>query len=357
MRTIYLIRHGRALQPECGRRCIGRTDLPLSPEGEGQAEALKTWLESHPAAVYASPLARARDTAERMADGRSVTVLDALQEVYVSLWEGLTFGEIRPRWPERYAERGLHLASCAPPEGESFLAGGTRLMNALQAILRETEGDVAVVSHSGVICGLICILLPMDPDALMTLPQPCGGVTTLRENGGRMEVVSVGVMPALVPSDEDIRRWHCRQGTPEAVIAHEEAVARRALLLAEPSGAQVNQPLLRAACLLHDLCRASGRSHPAEAAKALRAEGYPALADNVARHHDLGEAPCAEAELLYLADKLTEGTEPVTLEARFRRARAKCRTPEALNAWQARYDQARALERRYTQNIKGEAQP
>lgn len=294
---------------------------------------MRHWLEMHPAAVYASPLARARDTAVRMADGRSVTVLDALQEVDVGLWEGLTFEEIRLRWPGLYAERGLHLASCAPPGGESFLAGGTRLMHALQAILRETAGDVAVVSHSGVLRGLVCRLLPMDPDALMTLPQPCGGVTTLRENSGSMEVVSVGVMPSLVPPDADIRRWHRRQGTPEQVIAHEEAVARRALLIAEQSGAQINQPLLRAACLLHDLCRVTGRSHPAEAAKALRAEGYPALADIVAQHHDLGEASCPEAELLYLVDKLTEGTEPVTMEARFLRAREKCRTPEAIAAW------------------------
>ena len=354
---IYLIRHGRALQPEGGRRCIGRTDLPLSPEGEGQAEALQAWLAAHSARVYASPLARARDTAVRMADGRSVTVLDALREVDVGLWEGLTFEEIRLRWPEWYAARGAHLASCAPPEGESLLAGGQRLMDALQAILRETEGDVALVCHSGVIRGLVCRLLPMDPDALMTLPQPCGGITTLREDGGRLSVVSVGMMPAPVPEDADICRWHCRQDTPEEVIAHEEAVARRALLMAEQSGIPVNRPLLRAACLLHDLCRTAGRSHPAEAARALRAEGYPALADIIARHHDLGDNSCAEAELLYLADKLTEGTEPVTLETRFRRAREKCRTPEALAAWQARYDQALSLARRYTPNIKGDAQP
>lgn len=357
MRRIYLIRHGRALQPEGGRRCIGRTDLPLSPEGEEQAEALKIWLETHPAAVYASPLARARDTAQRMANGRSVTVLDALREVDVGLWEGLTFDEIRLRWPERYAQRGCHLAGSAPPEGESFLQGGRRLTDAVQAILRKAEGDVALVSHSGVIRGLVCRMLPMDPDALMALPQPCGGVTELREEGGRLTVISVGVMPSPTPADADIRRWHLRHGTPEAVIAHEEAVARRALCLAEQSGARVNQPLLRAACLLHDLCRTVGRSHPAEAARALRAEGYPVLAEIVAQHHDLVEAPCAEAELLFLADKLTEGTEPVTLEARFRRAREKCRTPEALAAWQARYDQALALERRYTHHIKGDAQP
>ncbi|MGN1019397.1 MAG: histidine phosphatase family protein [Aristaeellaceae bacterium] len=357
MRTIYLIRHGRALQREGVRRCIGRTDLPLSPEGEGQAEALAIWLEAHPARVYASPLARARDTALRMAGSRGVTVLDALAEVDVGLWEGLTFEEIRLRWPEHYAERGLHLASCAPPEGESFLEGGARLMNALEGILRDTEGDVALVSHSGVIRGLLCRLMPMDPDALMTLPQPCGGVTTLREEAGSLTVVSVGVMPSPVPPDADIRRWHRRQETPEQVVAHEEAVTRRALLLSEQSGAPVNQPLLRAACLLHDLCRTAGRSHPAEAANALRAEGYPALADIVARHHDLGDAPCPEAELLYLADKLTGGTEPVTLEERFRRAREKCRTPEALAAWQARYDQALALERRYTHHSKGDAQP
>lgn len=93
--------------------------------------------------------------------------------------------------------------------------------------------------------------------------------------------------------------------------------------------------------------RAVGREHPQKAAQKLNASGYPLLADIISHHHDLGSMPSSEAEILYLADKLTQGTFPVTLEARFARSKAKCSTPQALAAWQSRYTVALALERKY----------
>lgn len=109
----------------------------------------------------------------------------------------------------------------------------------------------------------------------------------------------------------------------------------------------MDRELLAAACLLHDLCRTAGHSHPRKAAALLAAEGWPRLANAVGRHHDLGEAPPSEAELLYLADKLLAGTELVTIQTRFENARKKCDGPAAVQAWQRRYDDTLRMAEKY----------
>lgn len=134
-----------------------------------------------------------------------------------------------------------------------------------------------------------------------------------------------------------------RMGTPELVRAHCHAVAERAARLAANSPESVDLSLLECACLLHDLCRAAGWEHPAQAAAVLTEAGYPELAEIVRQHHDLEPAPCVEAQILYLADKLVLGMRPVTLAERFEGAWTKCAGEEALAAWQKRYEDAKAL--------------
>jgi len=123
------------------------------------------------------------------------------------------------------------------------------------------------------------------------------------------------------------------------VIAHGEAVAVCARELAEQLSVPVDIALLEAACRLHDIARGQP-DHARAGADLLLREGYPELAAVMAAHHDLPEAAPPEAALLYLADKLVRGTERVTLEERFAASREKCRTPEALAAWQRRRDRA-----------------
>ena len=145
------------------------------------------------------------------------------------------------------------------------------------------------------------------------------------------------------PSERERQALLDRVGTPEPVRAHCRAVAERARVLAAHSSEPVDLELLECACLLHDLCRTQGREHPQRAAEVLAEAGYPELAEIVRRHHDLGPAPSTEAQILYLADKLTAGAEPVTLKGRFEAARAKCAGEEALAAWRRRYADAKAL--------------
>lgn len=150
-----------------------------------------------------------------------------------------------------------------------------------------------------------------------------------------------------LPDGKERESLFARCRTPEPVRQHGQAVAQMALRLAERCGAVVDGELLQCACLLHDLARTEGRKHAEAGAAVLNAAGYPALADAVAQHHDLQPGAGTEAELLYLADKLVRGTQSISLEERFAASREKCKTPEALEVWERRRDQALALARKY----------
>jgi probable phosphoglycerate mutase len=85
---ILLVRHGETPWNREGRY-QGRTDIPLSPEGERQVRALGERLASIPiAAAIASPLSRARATAEAILAGRSLSLDAGLLEISHGAWEG-----------------------------------------------------------------------------------------------------------------------------------------------------------------------------------------------------------------------------------------------------------------------------
>lgn len=151
---------------------------------------------------------------------------------------------------------------------------------------------------------------------------------------------------AVWPDAAERQALFCRYGTPREVVAHGVMVARCATELAQQVNGTVEKELLQAACELHDLVRGMP-DHARAGADILIREGYPAVGELIALHHDLPETAGTEACLLYLADKLIRGEQRVSLEQRFRNSREKCRTPEALEAWQRRYDRACRIVRQF----------
>lgn len=199
MRTLYLIRHGQPAQLEGSRRCISRTDLPLDDVGRKQAAALREWLAGRGVtAVYTSPAARCVETAQIAGCSQPVHRTQELWEVHVGQWEGLPFPEIRQRWPELYAARGVHLGTVAPPGGESFAQAAARMDRAVARILAQTVGDVAVVSHGGILRAWLCRIQGIELDRLFSLPQPWGGVSTVQITRAGCCVRTVGQVPRIL---------------------------------------------------------------------------------------------------------------------------------------------------------------
>ena len=163
---LFLVRHGSTtLSAE--DRFAGATNPPLSGEGRAQASRLAQRLaRASLAAVYASNLGRALETARILAGPHSLDVHERpeLREISHGRWEGLTRAEVEARFPEEAAGWDADPYTFAPAGGESGLAVTARALPALLDIVRAHAGQkVLVVSHKATIRLLLSSLLGFDP--------------------------------------------------------------------------------------------------------------------------------------------------------------------------------------------------
>ena len=150
MTTILLARHGETDWNREGR-FQGWADPPLNATGRAQAVDLSVQLMAEElAAVYSSPLRRAYETAEVVAASRGLepVTVDALREVDVGSWSGLSRAEIEQRFPEQYA-RWLDYGQ-GWEDGETYEQMGDRVVGALQELAEARNGErILAVTHGG----------------------------------------------------------------------------------------------------------------------------------------------------------------------------------------------------------------
>jgi 2,3-bisphosphoglycerate-dependent phosphoglycerate mutase len=155
---MILVRHGETDWNRDGR-WQGQADAPLNERGREQARRLRDQLAGEPvAAIYASDLSRARETAEIIAAsiGRPVEVDRRLREVHVGGWSGLTTAEIESLFPDDVTRWYEGDASHAFDGGETYAAMGGRVVTALEEIAaRHPSEQVLVVLHGGPIRALL----------------------------------------------------------------------------------------------------------------------------------------------------------------------------------------------------------
>jgi broad specificity phosphatase PhoE/ribonuclease HI len=149
---LILVRHGETELTASGRYS-GRDDVPLTGRGIAQAKAVAARVAvvaPHVAAILSSPLSRCTATARHIADavGQPPVIVEAdLVECDFGDWEGLTFAEVRARWPHEL-EHWLASAAIAPPRGESFRGVADRVRRLVTRIRSGYPGQtVVVVSH------------------------------------------------------------------------------------------------------------------------------------------------------------------------------------------------------------------
>src|SRR5579859_5454316 len=163
-----LLRHGQTPM-SVQKRYAGRTDVPLTETGLAQAAAAAKRLASAGLdAIVASPLQRTVQTAEAVAAVTGVAVVtdDGFRETDFGVWDGLTFAEVRERWPSELTA-WLADPAVAPPGGESFADVSSRVEGALRRVLAGYQGQtVLIVSHVTPIKTLVAAALLAPPPAL-----------------------------------------------------------------------------------------------------------------------------------------------------------------------------------------------
>jgi|ERR1043166_2867649 probable phosphoglycerate mutase len=136
---IWLVRHGETEWSVSGRH-TGRNDIPLTPRGEQNARDVGDRLKDlEVAAVFTSPLQRARRTCE-LAGFAKAEALPDLMEWNYGEYEGLKLAEIRAKRP------GWLVFKDGCPGGESPAEIGARA-DRIVARLRAVQGDALVFAH------------------------------------------------------------------------------------------------------------------------------------------------------------------------------------------------------------------
>jgi probable phosphoglycerate mutase len=162
---LLLARHG-ATQNNFDARFTGQSDIPLSPLGERQAQALARRLsEECLSRIVSSDLQRARRTAEIVAArvGLPVELDRDLREIALGAWEGRTHAELEAEAPDDLRRWRRDAPTWAPPGGETYAALRTRLWRALTRWQEaEPDGTVVWVTHGAAIGVLLCDVVGIE---------------------------------------------------------------------------------------------------------------------------------------------------------------------------------------------------
>jgi broad specificity phosphatase PhoE len=190
MGLAIVIRHGACAQSHV----LGmRPAAPLTGEGQRQVRELATRLSQawRPAIIVASPLLRALQTAQLIAEPLNARIVCdvRLGEMNWGYWDGKTPEELAgdPKWEQFHADRGRSI----PPGGEPMRAVQERIIAAIgEYTSRKPEQSIAFVSHADPIRAALCHYFDMPLSALARFEIAPASAVVLRMGCGRTEALA-----------------------------------------------------------------------------------------------------------------------------------------------------------------------
>ncbi len=185
--TVYLVRHGQTAwnREEVFR---GKADIPLNEIGRKEALLAGQYLrEVMVDSVYSSPLSRAVETAEAIAQfqGKEVLVLDGLIDIDFGRWQGVSHEEVKERYGSLYRQwkDTPHLVRF--PGGESLKDVRERALKVIRELISgHIDETLVMVSHRVVNKTMLCGLLGLDNSHFWQISQDTGCINILEFGEG-----------------------------------------------------------------------------------------------------------------------------------------------------------------------------
>lgn len=188
----FLVRHGETAWNAVGR-IQGQTDIALNRIGREQAAELARQLAHESfAAIYASDLSRAMETATPIALQKDLPIQKEprLRELDFGDFEGRSAVELRQRHPDWFRRFVSTTPDFEVPNGESYPQFFGRVTAALSAIAPHHAGEnVLVVVHGGVISCALRRALPAEEKSRHLMVKN-GSITRIDVAGENWRVVA-----------------------------------------------------------------------------------------------------------------------------------------------------------------------
>jgi alpha-ribazole phosphatase len=191
-----------------GERCIGQTNVELSPEGRAALIPLAEEASRlRPDKILCSDLQRCQVLAEAIASrlGLSSEPDPIWREISFGTWESRTWSDIQAKEPDRLSEWMADFETIAPPAGETFADLQARVLRGIESKLDGAKDDGAaapatrsgaktgplstthylIVTHAGVIRAAISAFSGLPLRRVFELSVPYGSCTTFCRHGSR----------------------------------------------------------------------------------------------------------------------------------------------------------------------------
>jgi len=188
MTRTYLVRHGQTAwnKEEIFR---GRTDVPLNETGLREAQLAGEYfreMEIH--AIYSSPLLRAWETAQKIADVQRLEVrsLQGIIDMCFGEWEGQSLKDVQEKDGQRFQQwkNEPHLVKI--PGGETLDEVRDRAMAVLEKTIKSHSGKTLLfVSHRVVNKVILCSILGLDNSHFWQIGQESTAINLIQHRDGK----------------------------------------------------------------------------------------------------------------------------------------------------------------------------
>ena len=188
---LWIVRHGESAGNVAWRAAEARgqhrieletrdMDIPLSPTGEGQSEAVGAWFAANsepPDAILTSPYVRARRTAELLAQAAGwrveITQDERLREKEFGIIDALTTAGVLSQHPEQATFRkSLGKFYHRAPGGESWCDVVLRLRSVADTLRLEYSGQsVLIVCHTVVVLCFRYLLEKLTEEEILRIDR------------------------------------------------------------------------------------------------------------------------------------------------------------------------------------------
>lgn len=187
MVKLILVRHALTVDNQKSR-LSGHIDSSISEEGKEQIDKIINYLKDfYIDKIYTTTSSRTKDTVKKLSKLKSIEIIEkeSLKEISFGDFEGLTFDEIKDKYPKEFQDMIEKGYEYKYPNGESLIDSYNRVCIELDNIISNNDDrTILICSHGGTIRNIITYLISNSYKYHWNFKIDNGSVTILEVQDG-----------------------------------------------------------------------------------------------------------------------------------------------------------------------------
>lgn len=194
MVKLILVRHALTVDNQKSR-LSGHIDSSISEEGREQIDKITNYLKDFDIdKIYTTTSSRTKDTVKKLSELKFIEIIEkeSLKEISFGDFEGLTFDEIKDKYPKEFQDMIEKGYEYKYPNGESLIDSYNRVCIELDNIISNNDNrTILICSHGGTIRNIITYLISNSYKYHWNFKIDNGSVTILEVQDGFTVITSM----------------------------------------------------------------------------------------------------------------------------------------------------------------------